>query len=576
MSMAILNRVPMFSKEDYEDWKVRIQAHLQALDDDMWHVITNGPMKITKVIIEDGESRTVEKPRIEWTADDKRKSNLDNMARDILYKTLDKIMFRKIRQCKTAKEIWEKLTQLNEGSEQTKENKLLSANQQFENIKMLPGEKMAEFDERFTNLYMELTTLEKVFENREIAVKVMRALPREWDIKTMAMREAKNLNKLELHELFEDLKAYEFEMNTRNGEVAPYNPTHALVAAESTGPSTSNAKLADQLSNDIMALFIKKFDKFKKGNGPRGKTDAKCYNCDKPGHFASSCWQPKREQRKPAEPNNAKATKPKEQKALFAAEGRSSWAESDSEDEEETIKCFMANDVDEVFDFNSDQFSREELTEALNNMVIEYRSLSEKLLEVEAENLSLKLQAESPALESSALNVETNILREENSKLTDTIAEKDLLIQNLNAKVSAWTSSSTALKSMLSEQRPAKCKFGLGYSGAETTKIDGVTKVGKTIQFVKSTHVDTFNENKKLFSKTESTKIPSVEYKPNETSWLKPKVRVERYSKADKNKIVLKQKKTIKLEDNKTILFGKQVRIVKMWIPKGLTHRGPK
>ena len=61
----------------------------------------------------------------------------------------------------------------------------------------------------------------------------------------MAMRESKNLKILELHELFSDLKAYEFEINARNEEVVPYNLMHALVATEAAGPSTSNAKLAD-------------------------------------------------------------------------------------------------------------------------------------------------------------------------------------------------------------------------------------------------------------------------------------------------------------------------------------------
>ncbi|KZV58372.1 hypothetical protein F511_15495 [Dorcoceras hygrometricum] len=42
------NKIPMFSKEEYDDWKVWMQAHLAAQDDDMWFVITDGPMKIMK------------------------------------------------------------------------------------------------------------------------------------------------------------------------------------------------------------------------------------------------------------------------------------------------------------------------------------------------------------------------------------------------------------------------------------------------------------------------------------------------------------------------------------------------
>ncbi|KZV22894.1 hypothetical protein F511_38936 [Dorcoceras hygrometricum] len=82
------NKIPMFSKEDYDDWKIRTQAHLAAKDDDMWSVITDGPMKIMKINIafatSDGAPEYVEKTRHEYTNEDKKKTNLDNVARDIL------------------------------------------------------------------------------------------------------------------------------------------------------------------------------------------------------------------------------------------------------------------------------------------------------------------------------------------------------------------------------------------------------------------------------------------------------------------------------------------------------------
>ncbi|KZV19265.1 hypothetical protein F511_21187 [Dorcoceras hygrometricum] len=157
--------------------------------------------------ISNGEPQFLEKSRHEYTNKDKKKANLDNVAIDILYKTLDKNMFSKIKTCTTAKEIWEKLIQSCEGNDETKENKLMVAQQKYESIKMKDGESMAEFDERFSAVVIELTSFRKEYSNRELALKVMRALPREWDVKTMAMRESKDLNKLELHDLFANLKA---------------------------------------------------------------------------------------------------------------------------------------------------------------------------------------------------------------------------------------------------------------------------------------------------------------------------------------------------------------------------------
>ncbi|KZV44301.1 hypothetical protein F511_26209 [Dorcoceras hygrometricum] len=85
------NKIPMFSKEDYDDWEIIMQAHIAAQDDDMWSVITDGPMKIMKVntaiAISEGAPEYVEKKRDEYTNEEKKKANLDNVSWDILYKT---------------------------------------------------------------------------------------------------------------------------------------------------------------------------------------------------------------------------------------------------------------------------------------------------------------------------------------------------------------------------------------------------------------------------------------------------------------------------------------------------------
>lgn len=82
-----------------------MQSHLVAKDDDMCYVITDEPIKIMKfnisVAITDGAPQTIEKPRLEWTADDKKKENFGNVANYILYKTLEKNNFSKIKMCDT-------------------------------------------------------------------------------------------------------------------------------------------------------------------------------------------------------------------------------------------------------------------------------------------------------------------------------------------------------------------------------------------------------------------------------------------------------------------------------------------
>ncbi|XP_075479302.1 uncharacterized protein LOC142520185 [Primulina tabacum] len=139
----------------------------------------------TTIAITDRAPHRIEKPREEWAAEDKRKANLDIVANDILYKILDNITFSKIKMCKTTKEICEKPIQLCEDNEQTKENKLSVAVQKFDNIKIKTGESVNEYDERVSSIINELNALGKVYSNNEIALKVGRGLPEEWDVITM-------------------------------------------------------------------------------------------------------------------------------------------------------------------------------------------------------------------------------------------------------------------------------------------------------------------------------------------------------------------------------------------------------
>ncbi|KZV44345.1 hypothetical protein F511_18469 [Dorcoceras hygrometricum] len=88
----------LLDDEDAEERGVRRLEDPDAISlsssgDDMWFVIPDGPIKImrpnTALAITSGAAQWVVKPRMEWTSEDKKNANLDNVAKDILYKTLE-------------------------------------------------------------------------------------------------------------------------------------------------------------------------------------------------------------------------------------------------------------------------------------------------------------------------------------------------------------------------------------------------------------------------------------------------------------------------------------------------------
>ncbi|KAL8463207.1 hypothetical protein ACS0TY_034010 [Phlomoides rotata] len=65
------SKVLMFSAEDYDDWKIRMQAHLSAMNDKMWLIIDDRPIVIQKTNTSNDQTtetkQVIPKPRKEWT-----------------------------------------------------------------------------------------------------------------------------------------------------------------------------------------------------------------------------------------------------------------------------------------------------------------------------------------------------------------------------------------------------------------------------------------------------------------------------------------------------------------------------
>ncbi|GAB2280388.1 ATP-dependent Clp protease ATP-binding subunit ClpA cd4b, chloroplastic [Dionaea muscipula] len=176
------NKMPTLEEYGTNLTKLAEEAHLVATHEDMMDVITDEPLQIMKINTDPTTSGTtpqVPKPKSEWTSEDKKHHNLDNVEKDIILKTLDSKMFLRIKTCVTAKQILDKLILICEGTEDIKENKLSVAIQKFEEFKMKSGESVDKMESKFTAIHNELTMLNKVYTNKKMCMKILRALPSE-------------------------------------------------------------------------------------------------------------------------------------------------------------------------------------------------------------------------------------------------------------------------------------------------------------------------------------------------------------------------------------------------------------
>ena len=136
-------------------------------------------------------------------------------AKCILVYGLGPDEFNRISSCTSAKQIWDTLQNAHEGTTQVRKFRIASLCSEYEAFKMKSEEFLQDMITRFTTVVNELISLGKVYTTEEQVDKVLRILPRSWEIKVTAIREAKDLTNMSLDELVGNLKTYEMNVDKR-------------------------------------------------------------------------------------------------------------------------------------------------------------------------------------------------------------------------------------------------------------------------------------------------------------------------------------------------------------------------
>ncbi|KZV27118.1 hypothetical protein F511_35636 [Dorcoceras hygrometricum] len=267
--------------------------------------------------------------------------------------------------------------------------------------------------------------------------------------------------------------------------------------------------------------------------------------------------------------SNKKFSRRNDRKVLMAEESTKSWADSDSEtfstsssssdSEQEKVHCFIADqtDDDEVFDFANTEFTREDLVQALNDMVHEYKTLSHTFEEIKAENASLKnSSAESSSYEhedTDSLKTELSRLKIENDLLRNEASELKAEVDKLTEEMSSWNKSTRSLFKLYESQKPLNDKTGMGFNydnshGETSTQSQPV--------------YDKFNERNLVKGGVIHDCIESIRYDDQDTSQLdrkgKGKVGVGYYRPEFKVRLAKEQAEQGQSESSRGIIRRRQ------------------
>ncbi|KAJ8620341.1 hypothetical protein MRB53_028870 [Persea americana] len=144
-----------------------------------------------------------------WTKDEKHASNCNNKAMNGIYNGVSAEEFRKISTCKTAKETWEVLQTVYEGTDTMKQFKLQRLTKEFETIVMEEYETFDQFYAKLNDIANSVFILSEEIQENKIVKKILRSLPSRFNSKVDVIEENKNLDTLKVNQLVGNLQTFE-------------------------------------------------------------------------------------------------------------------------------------------------------------------------------------------------------------------------------------------------------------------------------------------------------------------------------------------------------------------------------
>ena len=129
---------------------------------------------------------TIQKPREQWSKEEKRLVQYNLKAKNIITSTLGMDDYFRVSNCKSAKDMWDTLQVTHKGTTDVKISRINTLTREYELFRMNPNENLIN--------------------------KVLRCLSREWQPKVTAIIESWDLTNMSLATLCGDLQEQEMEL----------------------------------------------------------------------------------------------------------------------------------------------------------------------------------------------------------------------------------------------------------------------------------------------------------------------------------------------------------------------------
>ncbi|GJS75121.1 retrovirus-related pol polyprotein from transposon TNT 1-94 [Tanacetum coccineum] len=251
-------RPPMLDRTDFESWQQRIRLYCLGKDngENIMKSIKEGPFHMGTVsdVIAGGTEGAVQhgpvRARVlnDLSAEEKDRYKADIRATNILLQGIPKDIYSLINHYTDAKDIWENVKMILEGSELTKDDRESQLYDEFEHFRQTKGETIQGYYVRFTKLINDMRNIKMTMPRMQLNSKFVNNMLPEWSRFITEVKLNRGLKESNFDQLYAYLKQHEVHANENRimmeRFIQPNNDPLALVSDASvqqypTQPSKS-------------------------------------------------------------------------------------------------------------------------------------------------------------------------------------------------------------------------------------------------------------------------------------------------------------------------------------------------
>ncbi|GJZ01770.1 hypothetical protein Tco_0519731 [Tanacetum coccineum] len=256
-------RPPMLDRTDFESWQQRIRLYCLGKDngENIMKSITEGPFQMGTMrdtLTEGGEGALhlgPERARVfaDLSAEQKDRYKADIRATNILLQGIPKDIYTLINHFTDAKDIWDNVKMILEGSELTKDDRESQLYDEFEHFCQIKGETIHVYYVRFTKLINDMRNIKMTMSRMQLNSKFVNNMLPEWSRFITEVKLNRGLKESNFDQLYAYLKQHEVHANENKMMmerfIQPTNDPLALVSNASVQKYPTQSSESPQSSN---------------------------------------------------------------------------------------------------------------------------------------------------------------------------------------------------------------------------------------------------------------------------------------------------------------------------------------